>query len=464
MVRIERLSGAAMRNFSDLSCDQRDLAALRGHVLELFRAVKLDSVVPSASLIVLKPNWVKEIHPRSCEGWRWVITDPALICASAAVLRQEFGFRGELVAADAPQTDSSFSRIMELCQFHDRLREWGLSDESLIRLDLRKEEWKNCAGVIGERRVLSGDPRGYVAFDLSSASEFTGHRGEGQYYGADYDSRELHVHHSGGKHEYLVSRTVIDADVLISMPKLKSHKKAGITGALKNLVGVNGDKNWLPHHTEPSLFQAGDDRPDAGLWGRLERLSAQAVRRTIARMPGIGVHLHRYLRTSAVRMIGDSNSVIRSGNWWGNDTVWRMCLDLNKIVGYGGVAGTFRSATEGNSKPHFVLMDAVIAGEGNGPMDPDPVELGALICGSEPAMSDAVGAAFMGFDPGKIPIVRNAFCSRGFPLSRISLDEVKVESNVPEWNGLLKELPFEGVPRCKPHFGWNGHIERESRS
>ena len=33
------------------------------------------------------------------------------------------------------------------------------------------------------------------------------------------------------------------------MPKLKTHKKCGVTISLKNLVGLNTNKNLLPHHS-----------------------------------------------------------------------------------------------------------------------------------------------------------------------------------------------------------------------
>ena len=51
-----------------------------------------------------------------------------------------------------------------------------------------------------------------------------------------------------GRHRYLVARELIEADVVFNVPKLKTHKKAGVTGALKNLVGINGHKAYLPHH------------------------------------------------------------------------------------------------------------------------------------------------------------------------------------------------------------------------
>ena len=39
---------------------------------------------------------------------------------------------------------------------------------------------------------------------------------------------------------------------------MKTHEKAGLTGAMKNLVGVNGHKEYLPHHMEGSFFSGGD--------------------------------------------------------------------------------------------------------------------------------------------------------------------------------------------------------------
>src|SRR5205823_2914941 len=73
-----------------------------------------------------------------------------------------------------------------------------------------------------------------------------------------YDPRLMAAHHRTGKHEYLVSRKVFDADLLINLPKMKTHIKAGLTGALKNLIGINGHKEFLPHHIRGSSESGGD--------------------------------------------------------------------------------------------------------------------------------------------------------------------------------------------------------------
>jgi hypothetical protein len=129
-------------------------------------------------------------------------------------------------------------------------------------LDLREMEWEERGDVIFDRRKLAGDPLGSVEFNLGDASHFTGHHPSSKgYYGADYNVAETTAAHTNGNHRYRVSRTVIASDLFINLPKLKTHKKAGITCSLKNLVGINTYKNFLPHHTEGTPLMGGDQFP-----------------------------------------------------------------------------------------------------------------------------------------------------------------------------------------------------------
>ncbi|MFR5984215.1 MAG: DUF362 domain-containing protein [Bacilli bacterium] len=58
----------------------------------------------------------------------------------------------------------------------------------------------------------------------------------------NYNLKYMHSHHCQGKHEYLISKDILDADVIINVPKPKCHRKAGITASMKNFVGVNSKK------------------------------------------------------------------------------------------------------------------------------------------------------------------------------------------------------------------------------
>jgi uncharacterized protein (DUF362 family) len=420
----------------------------------------LGTVINAGETVLLKPNLIKESHPRDPSGWKYVMTHGSIIRAVADYVGKAVGPEGKIIVADAPQTDSSFLEISKVLGL-DAIEQYFRSKDLHFEIrDLRKEEWTSRDQVIVDRRTLDGDVDGYVAFDLADHSEFVNHAGSGRYYGADYDSGEVNRHHSGGRHEYLISGTAIAADVVFNLPKIKTHKKAGITVALKNLVGINGDKNWLPHHTESAAGKVGDERPpDIGA-GNAERSLVRLFQSVSTRIPFLGPLIHRIARRVGQIVFGHTEQVIRSGNWWGNDTVWRMCLDLNKILAYGTMDGSFSAGKDAKQKRHFALADGILAGEGRGPMNPDPVEAGLLVFGLQPASVDAACATLMGFNPSDIPIVRQAFMCEDLPLSDWDWTDINLLSNRDEWCARLPEIRPEHTFRFKPHFGWLGTIER----
>ena len=412
--------------------------------------------------VLLKPNMVKESHPRHEEGWKWVLTHGSLIRAVADYTWIAIGASGRLVIADAPQTDSSFDQVAELLGLSALKDFYAANGRSLDVIDLRREEWTSKGDVIVERRVLPGDPQGNVAFDLGERSEFVGHPGQGSYYGADYEDSVVNLHHSGGRHEYLIAGSVMECDAIISIPKLKTHKKAGVTVSLKNLIGVNGDKNWLPHHTEGAPESGGDERPVSSQRSQLERRVVRALRSASLRFPTVGPKVFRKVRRLGTPVAGDTGSTIRSGNWYGNDTLWRTCLDLNKIALYGTSDGRLRDPELDQQRTHLVVVDAVISGEGSGPMDPDPVSTGWILFGTHPASVDAACAWMMGFDPDCIPIVREAFRCSAMRIAFWEWRDVRLRvDSGEEWP--IQEVPSVLIRRFRPHFGWSGHIERRDQ-
>src|SRR5207344_2096608 len=64
----------------------------------------LGEVVRPGDTVVLKPNLVKESHPRDPRGWRYVLTHGAVIRAVADYVVLALGGRGRIWLADAPQT------------------------------------------------------------------------------------------------------------------------------------------------------------------------------------------------------------------------------------------------------------------------------------------------------------------------------------------------------------------------
>jgi len=156
-------------------------------------------------------------------------------------------------------------------------------------------------------------------------------------------------------------------------------------------------------------------------------------------------------------VFGDTRDVVRSGNWYGNDTLWRTVLDLNKALFY------FDGEGERRRRPlrYLTLVDGIVAGEGDGPASPDRRAAGIIVAGFNPVAVDTVCATIMGFDYRKVPLLERAWHVEQYPLVGFRPEDVLCESNVSEWRGALRTLLNAKHLGFRPHFGWMGHIERE---
>lgn len=435
----------------------RDAAAILRLVESALSALKLPpGFVRPGDRVVLKPNWVKE-HDERHPGphqWEHVVTHPTVIEAVARWAAGQMDGRGSIVICDAPQTDSSFDKIRAYCDLDSVLARCRTSFPGIefALLDLRPEEWHSVDGVTVSRRPLPGDPLGSTQVYLDEASEFVGFRGEGRLYGASFDMAETNARHLGNRHDYLLCRTPMDADVFINLPKLKTHKKVGVTCALKNLVGINANKNWLPHHTEGAPEQGGDQFPAATAKARLEHSLMGTAKHWLKNRPGLSRFFVPIKKLGRL-FFGDTQKVIRSGNWHGNDTCWRMVLDLNKCLFF------FNGAGKPRTKPlrYLAVVDGIIGGEGNGPMSPDPKPCGVIIAGTHPVAVDCVAATLMGFDWRKLRLLENSFPMRESGFVHFRPEQILIVSDRTAWSGALNEMkePF----RFRPHFGWIGAIE-----
>ena len=437
----------------------RDRRAIFELVDSTLTALDLPSTfIQPGDRVVLKPNWIKEHDERfrTPDRWEHVITHPAVIEGVIHWVGRKLAGRGSIVVCDAPQTDSSFERIRAYCGLDELLNRCRAAFPGLTFhiLDLRPEEWRTVDGVTVSRTTLPGDPLGNTRVALDTGSEFVGFHGLGRLYGASYDMAETNARHRGSQHEYLLCRTPMDADVLINLPKLKTHKKVGVTCALKNLVGINANKNWLPHHTEGTPDQNGDQFPAATAKARLEHSWMGAAKRWLKDRPALS-RVFVPVKKAGRIFFGDTQRVVRSGNWHGNDTCWRMVLDLNKCLFF------FDGTGQPRKKPlrYLALVDGIIGGEGNGPMSPDPKPCGVIIAGTHPVAVDCVAATLMGFDWQKLRLLRNGFQLRELDFVPFEPEEIEIVSNRSVWSGKLDDL--KELFRFRPHFGWIGEIEMD---
>ena len=364
----------------------------------------------------------------------------------------------------AAQQDCDFSQIREITGL-DSIQAYFRESHGfeLEVLDLRREQVLFEDGIITSRQALPGDPLGYRAVDLAEKSFFTDSGLDpNRFRGADYDPGPTSEHHSNGRNAYLLSETVLSADLIINLPKLKTHKKTGVTLALKNMVGINGDKNWLPHHSAGAVDQGGDEFPGRARVDRIRSWLVESSRGLLKTGKATGLaRLYRRFETS-VR--GDD--FIRSGNWHGNRTTWRMCADLNRCVYFSDQQSLHPEAAQ-TQRCVLTILDGLVAGEGNGPLAPRDVPLGVVLASLDPIALDLAAIRLMNFDPERIPKVREFMRASFLRVSRVR-NPSDVEIGEPkEQEGSCEVYALEALSSemtFVPHPGWVGHIEMSQAS
>ncbi len=168
----------------------------------------------------------------------------------------------------------------------------------------------------------------------------------------------LRASYSGMKRLWL-PKTVVQADFLVSMPKVKTHHWSGVTLSMKNMFGV---------------------------------------------VPG-----SRY---------GWPKNIL---HWSG---IQQSILDICSTV-----------------PVHFVIADAIMAMEGNGPLNGTPRPLGSIVLADDPVAVDATCARLMGLEPGRVVHIREAakFLGNSSPTL---IDQVGEMLRSPD-------LPFQVVPEFR---------------
>jgi hypothetical protein len=94
-----------------------------------------------------------------------------------------------------------------------------------------------------------------------------------------------------------------------------------------------------------------------------------------------------------------------AAGWYGNDTTWRMVLDLNRIVKFGKSDGTLADKPQ---RQLFSLCDGIIGGQGDGPLKPEPLPLGIISFTDYSAANDIAMATLMDFETDQIPMLKAA--------------------------------------------------------
>ena len=419
----------------------------------------LKDYVKPGNTVLIKPNLVMDVNFNKEGGTDCLYTNPSVVAPVIDYVLIALEGKGKIVVGDAPMQECNFDNLVETSGYSrlvDYYRTKGI--------DIELVDFRGLTSVVSHGVYVSSlnkYAKGKVV-NLGRESEFYGCDDEqiNRIRITNYDPRILPTHHKGELQEYYVSQYVLDADVIINMPKPKSHRKAGMTSALKNFVGANVRKEYLPHHTQGSVEEGGDEYLNKN-WLRKQQsrlLDIRNVQRAEKKY-------HRsILAQYIIRILGIISKLTgqqyTEGSWYGNHTISRTICDLNKIVFYASKDGSM-----GDTKQREILIiaDMIISGEKEGPVNPTPKDVGIIAMGNNPVLFDEIIATIMGFDVNKIPMFDavKGYCGKYRYYEKNDVPEVV--SNIEAFNDMItKGFSFEQSLKYEPTSGWKGHIELEN--
>jgi glycosyltransferase involved in cell wall biosynthesis/uncharacterized protein (DUF362 family) len=413
-------------------------------------------LIKPGDTVLLKPNLVRHFHSKS-ENILSLTTHGSVVRAILDYVFIALKGRGKIIIGDAPVQECNFDRLTIQNGLKEIIKFYNKHKVMVELLDFRGnvsiKKWDGIYRSIKQ----NGDPRGAIKVDLGRYSCLNMLSGQFRNYRVTcYDPKEMEIHHNKTKNEYLIAGTALEADVIIDLPKIKTHRKVGLTAALKNLVGTNVAKDWLPHHRNGTPEEGGDEYPSKN---KLKEINNWILDKENASTDLIFKRIFHYSRYLIDWPLQKSGKQIFEGNWFGNDTAWRMAIDISRILLYASKDGKMHSTVQ---RKIWTLVDGIVAGEGEGPMETDLKPLGLLVAGSSIAAVDAVVAQLVGFNYLKIPIIHNAFNRKEhFPICEYSPESILLRSNVKNWNG-LNPFSIKSNLFLNPSEGWKDHVELDA--
>jgi uncharacterized protein (DUF362 family) len=290
----------------------------------------LSTIIRPGDRVLIKPNLVDD------SAWQQgQITHPAFLRPILDYAVKACGPGGQVIVGEGPWAAGVFDRLVQTTGIQAMVDHLVQAHGAPIRLqDLNK-----CGR---EETPL---------VDLGAASALTLDAGRITWLDAHYEPMKPGGDPGVGR--YRIAPVVLQADVVISVPKVKVHCSAGATLTMKNMLGI------IPAWDGP--------------YGKAE--------------------LKDCAHASDVDMAQGNR-----GKYLNNDTIWRSMADLNRILLYADASGRLQATRQ---RRYLTIVDGIVAAE-ESQYKPHPRPLGTVVIGADPVTCDAVTARVMGFDPRKL--------------------------------------------------------------
>lgn len=347
--------------------------------------------------VLLKPNWVKQ---------NYLPQDEICLCTHNSFILAvlEFVLKRKpcsVLIGDAPIQGCYWERLITP-DFVDKVQ--SLSEKYNVQVlvkDFRRVFFDTVANKLDDQRNPMSS---YIIFDVGKKSylEPITVAGKKNFRVSQYNPDKFTDTHKPGMHKYCIVKELFSADVVISLPKIKTHQKTGITCALKNIVGFNGDKDYLPHHRVGGTGMGGDSYPGNN---RIRYWAELAMDNANRNMGNKWYRVWFKISTTLWALSFPGKEHQWHAAWYGNDTTWRMVMDLNMIMYYGKEDGTLANTPQ---RFLYSFCDGIVGGQGDGPLSPDPLNLGVVSFTNDSTTNDICMATLMGLPVHKLPLLTAA--------------------------------------------------------
>lgn len=418
----------------------------------------LGKYISPGNVVLLKPNLVKEANKQTDnlqKGLDCMITHPSIVRVLFDYVYLAMKGVGKIIIADAPVQGCDFEKLKQNSGYDMLFQFFKGKEKGNLKIDiadLRDTVLYMDNGRKRQQHNESGKYEGMI-IDIGSESYFSGIKNGKRFRVTDYAAEDTTAHHCNGKNEYCISRALLDADVVLNIVKPKTHRIAGYTAALKNMIGICTKKEYLPHHRQGRTGRGGDEYESTYLlWKYLNTkgndIKNWALKRQYCFVSDMA---DKFSRRIGILLDHRETERKKFGFWYGNDTIWRTILDVNHIVYYAGKDGRLHSNQQ-RRVLHF--GDMIVCGEKEGPLLPAYKMVGGILFSDNPVEFDYCAVKLMGFDYRKIPTILNAVKDK--KLIKTKTTHIALHSNDKKFHGYVDDIEDDFA--FKPSSGWNNYL------
>lgn len=414
----------------------------------------LGEIIHQGDIVLLKPNLVVSDHP----NLECIVTNPSVVRAVLDFVCIALKGTGQIIIGDAPMQRCDFSELIAKTGYDKIINFYKSKGIQISLVDFRGFVSSYASDDVKILKKFDQQANDFVSVDLQRESLHCSHdRFYKRYRVTNYDYRKMRKYHNPLHHIYLIRKEVLAANVIINLPKPKTHRKAGFTGSLKNMVGTVVHKECLPHHIRGARTSGGDEylkRDFFKCWRTFcyEKIDLSNIYQKKKLLP-----LYKKMLKMSDSLVGKyRRDDYSEGSWYGNDTIWRTFWDINRCILYADKEGVLHDEKQ---RKTITIADMVISGEGEGPVHASPKKIGVIIAGENPVAVDSTIVQLMGFDMDKIPAFNGIKTQMKYSMGIENEEEIRVVSSLFNFTK-LDEIPLKW--NFTPTRGWKNHIERKN--